>query len=436
MKTYVFFVFTFVFCFSCFHFVLADSWNQEFQSKVEDFEGVDKKSSQSFGLYSLFPAELDVNSPKTITLFDIKPEIQGPSCQNPGFMFNFSGYVASFAKMQDYLDENLKSALLGVGLIYLESLFPEYATIQKHLNKLAMYKKSLDNFSCEGVMNTIRKSDALPSLRPYAGCIEKEVGKGNTRDDAEVICSETLSQVYKFLGDHPEGVEEFNLTKETFDHAKRLRDSGDNKIPDNALLDELAYIIGQVKIFSNGRHIQKETSLNAYIIKMKTDIETAIYDLVAECDRLFSEDEALTLSEKICPIKNSYLDGYKSFLALKYPNADGLSWIISLPTIQELTRTGDPMRSQAIDTFAISAAIHKGRLLVDLWKYVVESALIIDGSDEYKELYSQIIVDLQTQIESIVEQTSQRQSLVDIENIIKSINDQQRQDVYFVRFKP
>lgn len=381
------------------------SFGNEKESLLQELDKLHKGEydrREKVGFYEHFPNSSGLSPGSPLVLWDIRPSIEGPSCQNPGFIFNFSSYVASMTEIQNYFDNALRSAMLGAGLALIEETFPELSTMIKHFNSIAWQKKKLDAFSCQGMLDKMNDEGILTSKRAYVSCVEEETKSGTKRDDAEIQCSDKLTKVYDFLGYSPGPVANFNLNQSTLNFAKRMRDTNNSKdIPSDTTLDEIASIIGEVEVTTDGKETSRRESFVRWLAKYQDSVVKDIESLIGICKNTqeFSDQkEQDPTKDATCEIVPSIVRA-KNNLTIKYPYTKDAVDLISPVEIQSLANRNPRLLTFLVESYAADITLIKAEYLVANWENIVTLAKSLDGSDEYHKIYAIGLDNLQAQID-------------------------------------
>jgi hypothetical protein len=371
------------------HLAQAEQQDDDHEYRVRNMLTLDGFSYREKGgvdVYDLFPNYKQEKDTKPFKLWDFKLDLKTPTCQEPGFFFDFQGYVASFAEMQEYIDEHAQSVAMGIALIYLESTFPEYATVKKWIEQMSMLKKEIENFNCQGVMDGLREHKVFDSISKYADCVEREQRKGHNRDDAEVFCSDTLGKVENFLRPGGESVESWDIIDEIIKWAKEKSVSGDLVVIGSKKdLEDLKKIMGSYVISADMAQMEKVTTLRQYILSLKKKMKADIFKLIRTCDGNFDKESQTCI---VSPQTGDYagMESLKSADILGYETLElNSGYAVSPIIIMYLTiiPEGD-QRNRAVEEIAWQLSFDKGSFLFNNCTEIVKHVGSLDGAVNYK----------------------------------------------------
>ena len=362
-----------------------------------------------------FPGGLIENVPQTVNIVKIGGTITGPTCQNPGFLFNFQNYVAQLSQIKAYVLSEIQSAMQAAPLLLIEALFPELADILKHLNHMTWLQLGLQHDTCQSMMNFVNQNNLVPSLRPYTDCLAVCMGpKGSspcsganeTRDQAEVDCSATAALIYDPL--NHTNVPTLNLMSTLLTWAQNQRNTnGNSEVPNDTTIATIAQLTGELTFDpTNGRSTQPAVPVRQVYKQYKMAIKNALNALLAQC---ISTIQAQGSDD--CFLSQSDLDPYAQYLSVQYPLSDQPTWLIDVNVIRAIAAQPAANQPDSLDLVANAYALAALRAVAKGATYVTQLAYGQDGMDEYTPALTELIAHIDEQLDEIANDQTEREKV-------------------------
>lgn len=387
--------------------------------------------TKKFGYYDQFPHSI-VNKPiKTFKVFELKANITGPSCQNPGFIFDFEKTTADYIDAREFMEENLRTIILASALAGMEALWPEYADDLKYFNEMAHLKLELESFNCDSAMDSIRDSGIMANRLPYSSCREEYIQDGWSPDQAEKKCKGKLKDVTNFF--RQTGVKVFKLFHESLEYAKDLQKNGDYAIPDKAVIDkDYKNILGEIEITTDGHHTKPGSiPFSNFLANRFLEIKKAMTDLVKLCvEKSFKSDIGIRCSITKGDIEKHPVLKYKFHDSKKDEYFVGGVLIRDIANISDYEEKDDEARLftkntlGVIDEFANNATLRIGDDMIYVWEHVVNQIKNRNQAESYVKFFDHSIDHLKTELEAYtVKRERNNQQLNTREKLFKSLSD-------------
>ena len=369
-------------------------------------------STQSYlwNYRQFFPGGLIENVPPTVNILKLSGSISGPTCQNPGFLFRFQDYVAQLSQIKAYVLSEVQSAMQAAPLLLIEALFPELADILKHLNNMTWLQLSLQHHTCQSMMETVRQSNLVPSLRPYTQCLAQCMGpnggsscsgSNETRDQAESDCSATAGLVFDFLNQANVPRLDYMSTLIAWAQGQR-NNNGNAEVPNDATLAVIQQLMGEISYSADGRNFTPGIPVRQVYKTYKLAIKTALNALLAEC-------VAQRATQDDCYLSANDWGTYQQYLTVQYPYADTPTTLFDQNVIRAVASQPTANQADSLDMVAHAYAMAELRAIVKGATYVAQLPFGQDGGDEYYPTLSTIILHITEQLDEIESDQQERE---------------------------
>lgn len=357
-----------------------------------------------------FPDAFEERIPSSTPLLDLGVKVELPSCQNPGLALNIHHVVASISELETYAIGQAKAALQAAPLLGIEAIWPELATILKHLNNMSWKKKDLEIMSCEQIMREVQQSGLLPKRQAYFQCVQSGVTNGKSRDSAELDCSGSLGKVVNFINGQEST--NINLISETIDF---LKDKEFKGLPPNNRLEELRDVLGEITTYgSGGKEIQAGIPFDQYINQVKYGIEISIEALVDLC---ISKFDTSSMKPR-CDLVQSEIDLYQNDLEVVFYDKAGTPPFINREMVEAIARFDEGSRENYIDYYAEELALLKAKILVKDFDWIISHMTQVAGGKDHEDDYLKKRGELVEKVEKVEMRNERRARLLRLQNNI------------------